>query len=330
MATDDKSITARELFENAISNRGGPVIQLNTDQALERRKFIKRFGVTIGAIPLGAGALTGVASANESTDNDTEVSTRNLTGREWGCLVSEARRSDELSTAAGVIGAVPSVETAIEYEIVGPDINTSGYSVIFGNPESSDPTIKYYRTGSEVKVLGNRQTDDGMRGVDGTEGITMDIGTETARTLATEHLGDELQGLPIEEAVEPTYEDAILYTAQDYAGKYLRVPVDRVGEIVDVIEISIPDNGATETVEIALASRRVGIHEHEICDPTGNICHDYCDSLCTALSGLSGVACFGACAGTIKGIPISPGCAAVCAGVVAGTCWPTCHEQTGH
>jgi hypothetical protein len=294
---------------------------------------MQRLGVTIGAISLGADTAIGHQESRHD-EKDFDVSVSELTGQARQRLVWEATLSEEFAYTAETLGEVPDVEAAAEYRITGPDIDVEGYSVIFGDPETGSPTIKYYRSTAgdfDVKVHGGRSTESGIKAADGSEKTTIDIGTQDAKHTARHNLERELSTLPIAASnPTPVYDDAVLFSSPDADEQSLNAPIQENGEIVDVVEIEIPaDEPVAPTEHIVARSQEVEPLGHEHCDPTGNICTDFCALLCSALAGLAGAACTAKCAGTIAGIPISPACGAVCAGVVGGVCYPTCTNQTG-
>lgn len=318
----------------------------HSDSSAGRRSFVKRIGLTIGAISFGAGTATAHNTSHSTNDTDVDIDARPLSGKERGHLLEEANTSGQMRYVVNQLGKKPDVSTAFEYT-VGDD---SGRGVIYGDPEGKreEPVIKYYESaafdGTDVKVMGgygSGKKETAVRTVDGDRGVVMDIHTTEAVNAAESNYeafsamkanadaNGESEQLAVSEAVlaRDTHDPNDLFD--------IYVPIIEDDKIVDRVVISGTGNPqAPESVSISAGTgdtdNQVRTQGHTICGPFGQVCTDYCTILCSSLAGVSGTACFSACTGTVAGMPISPGCAAVCAGVVGGTCYPTCTNQTGH
>jgi hypothetical protein len=343
MSSDDSRQYEREL--NEAVDGGGCT---ETWQALSemrrsgtaqgRRSFVKRVGLTIGAIPFASGGVG--ASSRQTADPDIDVN--RLRGRQRGQLLRASNRSEQMRFVADQIGHRPGVDDVFEYAVE----DDTGRGVTFGSADGDGPVLRYYESesfrGTNVRALGGVDLDGrgtAVRAVDGESGVVTDIHSAQATAAAERHAGGAADAASTEArgSVDLAFEEAIL--ARDVTGADqpfdVYVPVFENGDVVDRVVVSgTGDPFDASTVEVAVGGNRtedqVTTQGHVICDPTGNICTNYCTILCSALAGLAGAACTAKCSATIAGIPIAPGCGAVCAGVVASTCYPTCTNQVGH
>lgn len=303
-----------------------------------RRSFVKRVGLTIGAIPFGVSTATADNSSGSTSDPDVDIDARPLRGQERGQLLREANTSDQLEFVVEQLGEKPGVSHVFEYT-VGDD---SGRGVTYGDPEEEGPVIRYYESAAfketDVKVLGGYGLDEEettVRTVDGDRGVVTDIHTMEAINAAKSHVGTD--GQAMSESRRLAISDAVMSRDVDDPNDPfdIYVPVVENDQIVDRLVISgtggpqAPESVAVEAGTLG-SDDQISTQGHVVCDPWGYVCTDYCTVLCSSLAGLAGSGCFAACAGTVAGIPISPACGAVCAGVVGGTCYPTCENQVGH
>jgi len=90
MSVDNDPNSKRDLLQNVVTGRGSFSSSPISDQSSQRRSFMKRLGITIGAVPLGAGSLAGGTAAEDAADSDIDVSVTELTGLQRDRLVWEA------------------------------------------------------------------------------------------------------------------------------------------------------------------------------------------------------------------------------------------------
>ena len=294
-----------------------------------RRDFVRRVGLTIGAIPL----IGATSSATASTD-EPETSASPIRGTERDELIERANESAQRAFVVEQLEADPAVEDVFEYTVGDDD----GVGITYGDLDEDGPSISYYESDAfpetSVKALGGRPVEGGsaVQLADGEREIVTGIYTEAAVEAA--------EAIPtidpdLVESLDPSweiaYDEAILSQAVYEADSPFDVYVPVV-ENDDVVARFVGSGYGSHTelttveldTELAGPGPEWGPDSHVACDPFGFICTDYCSVLCSALAGLSGAACLVACSGTIAGIPISPSCAAICTAVVGGTCYPTC------
>lgn len=294
-----------------------------------RRTFLSHVAVTLGIAVGGAGAT---ASSALAADEDPHIDTEEIRGRERGQILRRANRSEDVQFVADQLGEKPGVHQVVRYS----GENQEGYAVTFGDPEEKGTTINYYESpeiSGGSKANGGVPVGDGVRGASSDAKATLDMGTP-----AVEELSSDLTDLinvrdPNQSAA---LEQSILIRGPDQFEFY--VPVVQAqsntvgtadasnGDVVDNVVISgdgdpVSDSSVSASVGRLEAQDEVSIQSTGCVGP---VCMDACDTLCTALAGLSGLGCKAACTATVAGIPISPGCGVICAAVAAGTCWPTC------
>ena len=323
----------KKLLENV-----GVSTDRSQDEAGDRRSFLKRAGITLGVVPLASANLFQPAVA-EVVGEEISIETTEVKGRKRRQVVEEARGTTAYEDVRSELGSTGRPIEVIAYTVETDGDSHEGYRVTFGRlPDGAERTdsersaIYVYLTDSGAKALGRQDFEVGTRTVSSEDTEMFDFGTSEARA-ALEHALAERAKMPAEVTTEELNpEEAILVHPKSgiNAGGILFVPIQRDGEIVDRLTVQLTDPLSTPTVKRADTEDTVRIMSHRRCDPTGNVCTNYCTILCGALAGLSGAGCLAKCSSTIAGIPISPGCAGICAAVVGGTCRETCRAQTGH
>lgn len=309
----------------------------NGNQSPGRRTFLKRLGVAVGAIPLGA-TTTATATENHSNpDDDIEVDATEISGEHAEELIEQAESSTEFQEAAKALGDHPAATEVYEYNLS----DESGYGVTFGEEEEETTTIRYYIRDEDVEVIGGKPLDTGMRTVQVIDGSLnlQEIGTQRvqAHTRKVQHAvsrSDRVKegSISSEEAVIGFESELDGSRKGNRKGRYrglgqasvMYASVVNEGEVVDRIVVNLTEGRITED-DLLVESAGDDISSHVIC--VWGACVNYCSVLCATLAGLAGAGCVAKCAGTIAGIPISPACGAICAGVVGGVCYPTCTNQ---
>ncbi|WP_148860349.1 hypothetical protein [Natronococcus pandeyae] len=216
--------------------------------------------------------------------------------------------------------------------------NQEGYVVTFGDPEEKGATINYYELpeiSGGSKANGGVPVGDGVRGANSAAKASLDMGTPTVEELSSD-LTDLVSSRDPNQSV--ALEQSILIRGPDEFEFYVPV-IEAESNAVGTTEVSDKDvvdnvviSGSGDLVSDSSVSASVGRLESQdgvSVQSTGcasPVCMDACDTLCTALAGLSGLGCKAACTATVAGIPISPGCGVICAAVVARTCWPICNN----
>lgn len=301
--------------------------------ARRRRQFIKQAGLTVGAATLGTGVMSGTTVAEPPIDSE------RLTGKRRDRVIANARQSKQTRLVSETLNGVPPVEAAVEYKVG----NNQGVSVQFGTAENtSKPVIHYYQEdnfstdhshetiGSEnVKVLGSKQIDNGLRVVDGQLGSQFDVGDtplvqETRDKLEAQNkrfrqLKENLQNRP--EKFELHTDKAYLLREVPATDKFIyRVALSKDGEFQQYLQAVGIDPA---TADVSLTQAEGSNHVH--C--SFGICIDYCGALCSVLAGLTGAACVAACVAYVATVPVAPTCGIICFGLANNACYSTCFNE---
>ncbi|ELY41546.1 hypothetical protein C496_09351 [Natronorubrum tibetense GA33] len=282
---------------------------------------MQRFGITVGALSLGSTAgFTSSVSAEKS-----EIDTVDLPKSEARALFGEARQYDGFRVAYQELD-VDSIDRAFQYEQNG----TEGRGLVLGSESNDAPVLFFYDDDEKGKTAfgGSQIEDDGLRIVDGDEAIRYDIGTHDVSEAFTQIESTAEYTDATSAANGSVFEDEMIFARSLKTDEFaLLAPVGESDEITDRIVVQGSTNTWDLTADVASNGVTTLGDGHVVCDPTGNICTDYCKILCAAVGGLSGAACLTKCSATIAGIPIAPACASVCAAAVGGTCYQTCVNQ---
>lgn len=211
-----------------------------TETSTDRRGFLRRIGVTIGAIPL-AGHAT---SADTGQADDLEIGVERRSGRARGTLLGRANRSEQRTFVVEQLGERPTPVDAFEYTI-GSD---SGLSVTYGDPGEDGPIVRYYESDafptSDVKAFGDLPFEGGsaIRTADGERGIVTDIHTSEAVDAAETLLGttSEESSVAVDGSRRFVHEEAILSRSlvEDDRPFDVYVPIVDGDEIVDRAVVS--------------------------------------------------------------------------------------------
>lgn len=333
---DNKSSDSRQRINDAVDDGGGCVeawsslSEMRKKDENSRRDFLRKVGVTLGAIPLGASATASADTAEEKTNSEQEVTVEEIQGKKRDKLVKEANSSEKVQFVANHLGKRGDVESVFKYTLENGE---TGYGVTYGTSTTSKGhTIQWYKSESfpdGTSATGSQPSGDGVITVDADSQSVLHIHGTSLQKQAISALQNNSEYKAYKQQLsneELLTSDSIV--ALDLSGSQTRtqiiIPVQQDSTIV--ARLSVAGSGKPTTENVSSYS----VHE----ETNGQVSvqfsigFDPCAALCGALSGLSGAACASACDATVVGIPISPGCAAVCAGVMAGTCMPTCKKNT--
>ena len=336
----DSTDPSRRTLLNSVSSTDSQSASGSDDvYSAERRSFIKRMGVTLGAIPIGAANISGAAAANPfDSSDDVSVETTEVGRPERNHVARDARKTDEFADVADVLNVPRRATDVVHYHVEIDGEVHEGYRVTFGETPDGDASvgagssfINVYLSetfDSGARAIGKEEVGGGVRSAASDQNGVFDLGTTRASEVAEQVFGEGDQVAAASDE-ELNTDDAVLgYSDRvEDAGGVLIVPVEQNGEIVDRVTAQLESPLSAPTAVSTTRPDGVSAMGHIVCDPTGYVCHNYCKSLCATLAGLAAGACYAKCTATIAGIPIAPACGAVCAGVVGGSCYKACTSE---
>lgn len=333
--------SAADRIEDAVDDGSGCVetwealSELRESPDPGRRQFLRKVGLSFGALTLGSGV--GAASASGEEDDDyPEIHTAEVTGPKRGQLVSEALRSADVRYVADEMGEKPELSTVLEHSIDG----ATGYEVRFGSADDPGPVIEFHKSDELLeegtKVRGWEGRGDGVSTVDGTNREVLDVATPTVLSLVEELSPlTEYGSIPAEAEV---VEEATAYVHnQRDDRKGIVVPVAEGKNVVRRILVEFSDgfrdrdgpvDEYVEDVAVEGGGDGVSVQGHITC--VFGVCTDWCSKLCGALKIVAGGSCGIKCARYIASWPIAVACGVICYAITKGTCYPTCRNQLGH
>lgn len=222
-----------------------------------------RVAMTVGAIPIGASAVSGVSAAENQSNNEggsTEsnsqfVQLEEVSGKKRSQLTQEANNSTKVDFVADRLGGREEVTSVYKFTLKS---GATGHGVIYGVGDRSEgSTIRYYKSDLHEDgsaAAGGKPSGDGIIGVRANDDVITHIHGTPKQKSAMSILEDNREYESITQELESgslVEDEAIIVYDPSGSDEHteINIPVENSEEITGRVVVSGPGWPSPENID---------------------------------------------------------------------------------